>query len=150
MSPGAKLEEGGPRQPWHDIHSKIEGPVAWDVYTNFVQRWTCQSGAQKAELRVNVDDDLVFCPPLPVLDENDPSTWNVQLFRSIDSTSVPFPTDPETVLQKGLIRQHSHVVDRSIQVAPTLPFDLLCLGVIVFMLMEKSHKAVSRFTACLN
>lgn len=28
-----------PRQPWHDLHSKIEGPAAYDVLINFEQRW---------------------------------------------------------------------------------------------------------------
>ncbi|CAM6083539.1 unnamed protein product [Calypogeia fissa] len=112
--PGAKLEEGGPRQPWHDIHSKLGGAVAWDVYTNFARRWTCQNGAE-SKLLVNVYDETVFCPPSPVVSEGDPSSWNAQLFRSIDSSSVDFPTDPEKVLKKGLIRKSSHVVDRSIQ-----------------------------------
>ena len=34
----------GPRQPWHDIHAKVEGPIAWDVLTNFQQRWAKQAG----------------------------------------------------------------------------------------------------------
>ncbi|RZC29924.1 Phospholipase D delta [Glycine soja] len=26
-------------QPWHDLHCKIEGPAAYDILTNFEQRW---------------------------------------------------------------------------------------------------------------
>ena len=37
----------GPRQPWHDIHSLVEGPIAWDLYHNFVQRWHRQAGRQR-------------------------------------------------------------------------------------------------------
>jgi hypothetical protein len=33
----------GPRQAWHDIHSCIEGPAAWDLLLNFEQRWRKQS-----------------------------------------------------------------------------------------------------------
>ncbi len=29
----------GPRLPWHDQHCRLEGPPAFDVLTNFVQRW---------------------------------------------------------------------------------------------------------------
>lgn len=32
-------DSGGPRQPWHDWHCKIEGHAAYDVLTNFEQRW---------------------------------------------------------------------------------------------------------------
>jgi len=32
-------ETEGPRQPWHDLHCKIEGPAAYDILTNFEQRW---------------------------------------------------------------------------------------------------------------
>lgn len=28
-----------PRQPWHDLHCKIEGPAAYDILINFEQRW---------------------------------------------------------------------------------------------------------------
>lgn len=28
-----------PRQPWHDMHCRIEGPAAYDVLINFEQRW---------------------------------------------------------------------------------------------------------------
>ena len=28
-------QESGPRQPWHDIHSRVEGEIALDVYENF-------------------------------------------------------------------------------------------------------------------
>ncbi|KAK3151992.1 hypothetical protein QOZ80_2BG0152990 [Eleusine coracana subsp. coracana] len=29
----------GPRQPWHDLHCRIDGPAAYDVLRNFEQRW---------------------------------------------------------------------------------------------------------------
>jgi phospholipase D1/2 len=28
----------GPRQPWHDLHCKCEGPDAYDILTNSEQR----------------------------------------------------------------------------------------------------------------
>ncbi|KAL0345294.1 UNVERIFIED_CONTAM: Phospholipase D alpha 1 [Sesamum radiatum] len=39
---GATIQKGGPREPWHDIHCKLEGPAAWDVLYNFEQRWRKQ------------------------------------------------------------------------------------------------------------
>eukprot|EP01002_Notosolenus_urceolatus_P000786 NODE_11979_length_395_cov_2.242775_g10836_i0.p3 GENE.NODE_11979_length_395_cov_2.242775_g10836_i0~~NODE_11979_length_395_cov_2.242775_g10836_i0.p3 ORF type:complete len:95 (+),score=13.89 NODE_11979_length_395_cov_2.242775_g10836_i0:2-286(+) len=30
------------RQPWHDIHGYIRGPVCWDVLLNFESRWSKQ------------------------------------------------------------------------------------------------------------
>lgn len=32
----------GPRQPWHDIHCKVEGPIAEDILFNFEDRWAQQ------------------------------------------------------------------------------------------------------------
>ncbi|KAI7748607.1 hypothetical protein M8C21_012407, partial [Ambrosia artemisiifolia] len=48
---------GCPREPWHDLHSKIDGPAAYDIMTNFEER------------------------------DDDPEEWHVQIFRSIDSNS---------------------------------------------------------------
>lgn len=28
-----------PRQPWHDLHCRIDGPAAYDILINFEQRW---------------------------------------------------------------------------------------------------------------
>ncbi|VAH74169.1 unnamed protein product [Triticum turgidum subsp. durum] len=39
----ASITKGGPREPWHDIHSRLEGPIAWDVLYNFEQRWRKQT-----------------------------------------------------------------------------------------------------------
>ncbi|OAE28305.1 hypothetical protein AXG93_2507s1170 [Marchantia polymorpha subsp. ruderalis] len=117
--PGAALKSGGPRQPWHDIHSKLEGAVAWDAHTNFVQRWLCQAGKINEHLLVSVDPEASeFCPPSPAVEEHHPAAWNVQLLRSIDTTSVVgFPDDSsaELVLEKGLVREEKDLVDRSIQ-----------------------------------
>lgn len=34
----------GVRQPWHDIHARVEGPVAMDICLNFMERWVKQVG----------------------------------------------------------------------------------------------------------
>ena len=33
----------GPREPWRDIHCRVEGPVVRDVYQNFRERWEKQA-----------------------------------------------------------------------------------------------------------
>lgn len=35
-------------QPWHDIHSRVEGPVAVDVAINFLERWSKQVNVHDA------------------------------------------------------------------------------------------------------
>merc|ERR1719341_2113349 len=69
----------GPREPWHDIHCRVEGPIARDVLENFVERWVRQ-GEGMPPL---VDDN--FCRqinPQAVAECDDPSKeWNVQMIR---------------------------------------------------------------------
>ncbi|KAI3936392.1 hypothetical protein MKW98_000666 [Papaver atlanticum] len=101
---GSQLTKGCPREPWHDIHSSLEGPIAWDVLHNFEQRW------KKQELSAIVN------PPSPVTLGEDPETWSVQLFRSIDGgAAFGFPHSPEDAAKVGLISGKGNVIDRSIQ-----------------------------------
>ncbi|XP_066376297.1 phospholipase D alpha 2-like [Miscanthus floridulus] len=112
---GASINNGGPREPWHDIHSKIEGPAAWDVLYNFEQRWRKQGGSIDLLVDLKAMADLII-PPSPVMFPEDQETWNVQLFRSIDGGACyGFPSTPEAAAQSGLVSGKNNVLDRSIQ-----------------------------------
>lgn len=109
--PHADLHHGGPREPWHDAHSKLEGLAAWDVLTNFQQRWVKQAPSEISKPIGDKHDTF----PHPNIT---PSTnsWNVQVFRSIDSMSVAgFPTDPTDVMKYGLNYTKDGITDQSIQ-----------------------------------
>ncbi|GAB2282888.1 hypothetical protein Dimus_017422 [Dionaea muscipula] len=136
-----------PRQPWHDLHCKIEGPAAYDVLINFEQRWRKATrwkefGLQKrisrwhddALIKIDriswilspttsaVNDDKSAIPgqdpALWVSDEKSPETWHVQVFRSIDSGSVKgFPRTVDAAHSQNLICSKNLVIDRSIQTA---------------------------------
>ncbi|KAK9130688.1 hypothetical protein Sjap_011175 [Stephania japonica] len=111
---GSSINKGGPREPWHDTHCKLEGPVAWDVLYNYEQRWRKQGGKDMLlQLR---ELDHVFVPPSPVTFAEDHETWNVQLFRSIDGgAAFGFPDNPEDAAGAGLVSGKNSVIDRSIQ-----------------------------------
>ena len=111
---GATIKKGGPREPWHDIHSRLEGPIAWDVLFNFEQRWLKQG---TKGLLVNLRElDHILIPPSPVMHPDDQETWNVQLFRSIDGgAAFGFPEKPEDAAKVGLVSGKDNVIDRSIQ-----------------------------------
>ncbi|EPS65578.1 hypothetical protein M569_09194 [Genlisea aurea] len=109
----ATISKGGPREPWHDIHSRLEGPIAWDVLFNFEQRWRKQGGKDLL-LNLRETDDII--PPSPVAYPDDPDSWNVQLFRSIDGgAAFGFPESPEEAAGSGLVSGKDNIVDRSIQ-----------------------------------
>lgn len=120
--------DGCPREPWHDLHSRIEGPAAYDVLANFEERWrraSKQSGLQK--LKSSYDDallsierisDIIPMAEVPCLSEDNPETWNVQIFRSIDSGSVKgFPKDPKDATEKNLVCGKNVLIDMSIHTA---------------------------------
>lgn len=112
---GAEIEKGGPREPWHDSHCHLEGPVAWDVLFNFEQRWKKQGG--KKDLLVELSEfEETFIPPSPVMFPDDHETWNVQLFRSIDGgAAFGFPASPDDAARAGLVSGKDHVIDRGVQ-----------------------------------
>ncbi|KAF8034632.1 hypothetical protein BT93_C0826 [Corymbia citriodora subsp. variegata] len=110
----ASIKKGGPREPWHDIHCRLEGPAAWDVLYNFEQRWKKQVGEQ---FLIPISQmDKILIPPSQAAMADDPDSWNVQLFRSIDASSAAdFPHDPEGAEAAGLISSKDNIIDRSIQ-----------------------------------
>ncbi|XP_071711759.1 phospholipase D alpha 1 isoform X2 [Rutidosis leptorrhynchoides] len=111
---GASIAKGGPREPWHDIHSRLEGPIAWDVLFNFEQRWRKQGGKDVLVNLRQLNDILI--PPSPVTYPDDQETWNVQLFRSIDGgAAFGFPDSPEEAAKAGLVSGKDNIIDRSIQ-----------------------------------
>ncbi|KAJ6715256.1 PHOSPHOLIPASE D [Salix viminalis] len=111
---GASIQKGGPREPWHDIHSRLEGPIAWDVLFNFEQRWKKQGGKDLLVQLRELED--VIIPPSPVMHPDDHESWNVQLFRSIDGgAAFGFPETPEDAAKAGLVSGKDNIIDRSIQ-----------------------------------
>ncbi|KAF6982928.1 hypothetical protein CFC21_001249 [Triticum aestivum] len=110
----AAIAKGGPREPWHDIHCRLEGPVAWDVLYNFEQRWRKQGGKDLLVQLRDLADDII--PPSPVMHAEDREAWNVQLFRSIDGgAAFGFPDNPEDAAKAGLVSGKDQIIDRSIQ-----------------------------------
>ncbi|XP_058220621.1 phospholipase D delta-like isoform X2 [Rhododendron vialii] len=130
----------GPRQPWHDLHCKIEGPAAYDVLKNFEQRWRkatkwSEFGRRFKRISHWHDDALIKIeriswilspnpsvpdddPQLWVSKEDDPQNWHVQIFRSIDSGSLKgFPKDVHSAEAQNLVCAKNLVIDRSIQTA---------------------------------
>lgn len=111
---GASIKKGGPREPWHDIHCCLEGPVAWDVLYNFEQRWRKQADERYLIPMGTLDKMIVRPSSVAPLDS--PESWNVQLFRSIDAGAASgFPQAPSAAAAIGLVNEKGNIVDRSIQ-----------------------------------
>ncbi|KMT00170.1 hypothetical protein BVRB_1g019880 [Beta vulgaris subsp. vulgaris] len=119
---------GCPREPWHDLHSKIDGPAAYDVLTNFEQRWLRASKAHGIKkLKMPSDDalliidrlpDIVGISDVPCVRDDDPESWHVQVFRSIDSSSVKnFPKNPKEATRMNLVCGKNVLIDMSIHTA---------------------------------
>eukprot|EP01062_Namystynia_karyoxenos_P031866 TRINITY_DN235_c1_g2_i2.p1 TRINITY_DN235_c1_g2~~TRINITY_DN235_c1_g2_i2.p1 ORF type:complete len:1021 (+),score=292.91 TRINITY_DN235_c1_g2_i2:145-3207(+) len=89
----------GPRQPWQDVHCKLEGAVARDLATNFEHRWRTQcsedsvqmlygghlglgtmSGQGQQHTLLPANEDMVQ-------QDDHPENWKMQFFRSIDQWS---------------------------------------------------------------
>uniref|UniRef100_A0A0D6QSJ5 Phospholipase D n=1 Tax=Araucaria cunninghamii TaxID=56994 RepID=A0A0D6QSJ5_ARACU len=124
----AGIDSGGPREPWHDLHCKIDGLAAYDVLMNFEQRWTkaakrhglgkLKRTSEDSLLRLERLPDIIGISEVKNFDENDPETWHVQIFRSIDSSSVKgFPKDSKDVEARNLVSGKNVVIDMSIHTA---------------------------------
>ncbi|KAJ6400475.1 hypothetical protein OIU84_016011 [Salix udensis] len=117
-----------PREPWHDLHSRIDGPAAYDVLTNFEERWMkaakpkglkkLKTSYDDALLRIDRIPDIIGVFDTPSVTEDCPEAWHVQIFRSIDSNSVKaFPKDPKDATKKNLVCGKNVLIDMSIHTA---------------------------------
>ncbi|KAL6285499.1 hypothetical protein ACE6H2_009889 [Prunus campanulata] len=82
---GASLQKGGPRTPWHDAHACVTGEAAWDVLTNFEQRW-----AKQCDPSVLVPSSTLTSLIQQTYASKPTSErgWNAQVLRSIDHVSA--------------------------------------------------------------
>ncbi|KAH7442290.1 hypothetical protein KP509_03G080700 [Ceratopteris richardii] len=105
------VKSGGPRQPWHDLHCKIEGPAVYDVLTNFEQRWRrvakwhgwglkVMNGGFREDFLLDLKqkswglrDSAQY-----VTAENDPEGWHVQNLVGHKNIAV------DTSIQKAYIK----------------------------------------------
>ncbi|PIN16225.1 Phospholipase D [Handroanthus impetiginosus] len=119
---------GCPREPWHDLHCKIDGPAAYDVLNNFEERWMKASkphGIKKlkmsyddALLRIERMPEILGLSDAPCVSDDDLEGWHVQVFRSIDSNSVKgFPKDPKDATVRNLVCGKNVLIDMSIHTA---------------------------------
>lgn len=128
-------ETKGPRQPWHDLHCKIEGPAAYDVLKNFEQRWRKatkfwvfsnfkRTSHWRDDALLKLDRISWILGPSSIVDDlslpkrDDSENWHVQIFRSIDSGSVRgFPNNVHEAEQQNLVFRKNLVIDKSIHTA---------------------------------
>ena len=103
-------EDVGPRQPWHDIHARVEGLVALDIKKNFEERWCRQSEDMITSLYMASEDEFALEAPA-VLPDHEGGNWTLQLFRSITSDSCVFDLERHGVLH----RKGGRLVENSIQ-----------------------------------
>eukprot|EP00755_Sulcionema_specki_P006403 Sspe_Gene.35353::Locus_17136_Transcript_1_1_Confidence_1.000_Length_2533::g.35353::m.35353/K01115/PLD1_2; phospholipase D1/2 len=78
-----------PRQPWQDIHLKLEGQAAYDIARNFEHRWMTQTAPENHSLVYGIftKGDILKPEEDVVMDPDHPEAWDVQYFRSIDTYS---------------------------------------------------------------
>ena len=98
--------ETGPRQPWQDIHAKIEGPAVLDILENFTERWRKQAEDKIGHLVDFTEDEY----DLEYVVDDGTCLWNTQIFRSCTSDSIVIDQDKENTLTG----KRGHLIDNSI------------------------------------
>lgn len=99
--------ESGPREPWHDIHSKVTGRAAWDVLSNFEGRWCRQAESKRKLLHPRPVEFFVTPEEEEGIQDGD---FNVHVLRSINECSTVFKQRD----QEGLVARRNALIDASI------------------------------------
>lgn len=105
---GLVQERGAPRQPWHDIHSRIEGPAAYDVMINFMERWSKQSGPRRQKDITSLDDcqDVHFTKSLLEYLSKRRAYGRLLSTSAIKSRVLSRPTLNPFAVKMGVIKGH--------------------------------------------
>lgn len=107
----------GPREPWHDVHSRLVGPASWDVYQTLSERLAKQAPIVHLRAKALINelraDKIIRDVNTVLIHPADPRSWDVQIFRSLDSESAVFQN------QKFISRFDAKkcMVDRGVQAA---------------------------------
>ena len=111
-TPGATAD-CGPREPWHDIHARVEGPIVMDIVRNFADRWIKQNPAMCDDLlELEGQGDLLLEEPAEEV-EGEGGPWVVQLLRSITIDSAVL--DSERAAEINMFSKYGRLIDMSIQ-----------------------------------
>ncbi|WZZ41285.1 hypothetical protein YC2023_037544 [Brassica napus] len=132
-------DDAGPRQPWHDLHSKIDGPAAYDVLANFEQRWLeasekrhrisiHRSSSKDALLTIDIISNIMGLLEATSVIDNDPESWNVQY----KTMQMMYRTIYEALVEAGLDGQY----------VPQDYLNFFCLGT-----REASDETVSKHSS---
>ncbi|KAM0024169.1 putative protein kinase CAMK-CDPK family [Helianthus debilis subsp. tardiflorus] len=111
---------GCPREQWHDMHSKINGPATCDLMNNFEERWLKASkhhGLKK--IKTSYDDALLRIERVPEIlgvndqpypNDQDPEGWHIQKRKTGYTIRIYMayltlnPNHSPVYLKKDLIR----------------------------------------------
>ena len=99
----------GPREPWHDIHSKVDGPIAYDVFENFSERWKRQGYKEGTLTHIREFSSIERLEDDHPLNMDPQKSWNVQFFRSITSDSAEFDEEKVQAHVSGVFFAFLHV-----------------------------------------
>ena len=84
-----------PRQPWQDVHSRIEGGAVADLLSNFIWRWNSIAVANK-QLKL---------PAAPSVESmGKPGTCSVQVLRSASAAMRKAETSVQSAKEKASIK----------------------------------------------
>ena len=104
-------QEYGPREPWEDLHLKVEGPTARDVCRNFTDRWSKLFDDEPWLVDLSDPDTFLPMEAEVVLGPRHPDTWACQVLRSADEHNFLDISGTEREIQYGYchhIRRAKH------------------------------------------
>lgn len=96
FSPERHLDKSAAAHPWHDVHTRIEGPAVVDVLKNIVERWSEVAARHHAP---EWPASLPLVPPAPLSDGSP-----VQIVRTIPPSTYTFAPSGIATIKQAYLR----------------------------------------------